>query len=159
MNIKVMTLEELLKLSQEIKLEVKLRKQKLEKVENVIEETEEKYTFYFEYTQNKRYKQAYVAKLINVNNKVERNFYNFEKVYFDSDLTISGEYKAKELDIVDIVGELNIVLNGALVNLNIETSNQKNLVYRFVKKQVELDDVLTLIKKDENFEVLDELKD
>jgi len=159
MNLINMSLDELLELSNDIAKEIKNRKSKIENIEKNIEKTQEKYEFYFEQSTS-GYKRPYIAKMVNINNKIERSFYNFELVK-ENDMTVYGNYKARENDILDVWGEFNIVLNGELKKLKCDNSSQKTLIYKYVKNIVVLEDVLTLldVQKIEDFEVLDELKD
>jgi len=157
-----MSIEELLTLAKEITKEINFKRQQLDKIESVLNQTEEEYVFEFEanYARARKVDFPYVAKLYVKNQKIERKFFDFEKAYLGDERTVFGKYKAKNYDIIDITHELYIVLCGELKKIELKTSASKALVYKFVKKEVELEELMTLVKQESKFfGVLDELKE
>jgi hypothetical protein len=87
-----LNLEQLKKL----KLVVDKRIQELESTES------KEYEFDFEATNDPRKRIPYVARITEVNGKLERDFINLNKEYGKNTVTISGGYTAKEDEIIEI---------------------------------------------------------
>ena len=89
--IKNLSDEELEKLSKIIKNELKERYQ-----------DKNEFVFNFEATNDPRKGVPYVAKLFIDDDKLQRQFFDLEKVYGKKEVTISGKYTAKPGDIIEI---------------------------------------------------------
>ena len=89
--IKNLSNEELEKLSKIIKNELKERDQ-----------DKNEFVFNFEATNDPRKGVPYVAKLFIDDDKLQRQFFDLEKVYGKKEVTVSGKYTAKPGDIIEI---------------------------------------------------------
>lgn len=112
-NVNELNLEQL----KGLKLVVDKRIQELESAES------KEYEFDFEATNDPRKRIPYVARITEVNGKLERDFINLNKEYGKNTVTISGSYTAKEDEILEIrtggswkndYREMYIVHNGEL---------------------------------------------
>jgi len=90
MELRNLTLEQLKELKAEI--------------EKLIEEKEtqkDEYTFYFEATEEARKGYPYVAKLSLKDNRIVREFKDLNRDYAGKEVIVSGDYKAREGDIIE----------------------------------------------------------
>jgi len=81
-------LEDLIRLAQEVLAE----KRRAEKT----------FEFEFEATNDPRKGVPYVARLFVKDGKIQREFFNLDKVYGKKEVTVSGKYRAKPGDIIEI---------------------------------------------------------
>lgn len=168
MIIKDMSLEELVKLSDDICNEIKLRKKELNKVvaiidKNLLNEYE------FEFNENRFDNNCpFVAKItysINAKNGIEREFKNLDKTNFGKEYFVCGKYKVKEGEVLEIRDSMArgfcIVYQGNLKFI-CETNDTKSIstLKRYLREELDINTLLELIGiKEVDTEVLDELKD
>jgi len=92
LNLKEMKKEELEELKRRIEEELKSR----ENGDN------KEYEFWFEYSNDPRKGVPYAAKIVMVDGKLERQFFDLDKDYGKKIVTVSGEFIAKEGDIIEM---------------------------------------------------------
>jgi hypothetical protein len=173
-ELRQMPLESLIDLATQIKNEIHVRREEVEKAydeinEILVESNELKFEFYAE--TNEQYNKRYVARLRGTSKDYgfKREFYDINITRNkDSDLVIySGSYNVKESDIIEIkegsiIKEYYIVHNCELKFLCTEQEVKiVALIKRYLDKAITKSKLLARadIWEEDSYEVLDELKD
>lgn len=161
-----MTIEELRQLAKNIKIELDNR---IEEIKEVKKEVEtlclEEYEFYFKTECTYTYK-GYVAKCY-YEKGLQRKFYNIEETKNNRDIVIEGNFKAKELDILDIrhrninYGDdgYYIILDGKLTQICDKNDiHEISAIKRYLKGEIIFDNFLEIVGlKEIKVGVIDEL--
>jgi len=145
MDIEKMSIEELEELQQKV----------IKKLAELKASNKETFEFNFEFTQcDSRKGTPYAAKLvINDEGKIDREFFELDKEYGKKSVSVSGTYKAKVGDIIeqreggswknDYRYWYLVTEDGKLEKVaDIDNSNRKSLVKKYLKNEIEAKDLL-----------------
>lgn len=139
-------------------------KLKLEVIKKQKDELADEYEFKFQSTRSN--KIPFVAKVVYQNNNLERLFKQLDKTEgYGREVTVSGKFKAKEKEILDIRDDSGrayyAVVNGELIKISDSNDSiEVDRLKQYLKGDIEFDTLYQLYYKDEReVEVLDELKD
>lgn len=139
-------------------------KLKLEVIKKQKDELADEYEFKFQSTRSN--KIPFVAKVVYQNNNLERLFKQLDKTEgYGREVTVSGKFKAKEKEILDIRDDAGrayyAVVNGKLIKISDSNDSiEVDRLKQYLKGDIEFDTLYQLYYKDEReVEVLDELKD
>lgn len=139
-------------------------KLKLEMIKKQKDELADEYEFKFQSTRSN--KIPFVAKVVYQNNNLERLFKQLDKTEgYGREVTVSGKFKAKEKEILDIRDDSGrayyAVVNGELIKISDSNDSiEVDRLKQYLKGDIEFDTLYQLYYKDEReVEVLDELKD
>lgn len=167
MDLEKMTIDELKKLAINVKVELHKRIKEIKEAQVEVNKILDKtYTFYFKTECDVR-NRGYVARCTYSKNGIERHFKILEETRFDKDVVIEGNYKASELDILDIryrnsdYGEANyyIVLNGELKKIcSYNDIHKISVMKRYLKGEIVFENFLEMVGINEvKAGVIDEL--
>lgn len=133
-SLKELSIEELKTLAKDIRTEIDSRIIDLKDARADVMETFDEYNFYFK-SENNRRDMPYVAKCVYVEGKgLKRRFKDLETTYAGSYVVVEGDYKAKELEVLDI----------AYRNYNFGTSGFYIVLNKELKLICEKDDALKI---------------
>lgn len=139
-----LTIEELGELKRLVEKEIEKRKN----------ETSKEYEFDFEYENDPRKGVPYAAKLVwnKENKKIERIFFDLEKIYGKKNVLVHGKFKAKEGEIIEIrkggswkndYRSWYVVHDAQLVKVaDIDSASQKLVVEKYLKGDITLEELL-----------------
>lgn len=139
-----LNLEELIQLQTQVNSEIETRKK----------EDLKEYTFSFEESNDPRKGVPYVAKLkiAEDGNKLDREFFNLNRQYGKKSVTVYGDYKAKDGDIIEIRtggSWKNDYRNWYLINegeqihvADIDSSSDKVDVEKYLKNQITKEELI-----------------
>jgi hypothetical protein len=147
-QLEALSIDQLINVKNEIEELIKKKK----------EEIDQEYEFDFEATDDPRKGVPYVAKLfITEDGKLEREFFKLDRIKGKKSITVSGKFKAKEGDIIEIrwggswKNEYRywyIVHDKDLCTItDIDNSKKKEKVIKYLKRMITKEDILKEIEE------------
>lgn len=146
-QLETLSIDQLINIKNEIEELIKKKK----------EEIDQEYEFDFEATNDPRKGVPFVAKLLIKNGKLEREFFELDHTKGKKSITVSGKFKAKEGDIIEIrwggswendYRYWYIVHDKDLYKItDIDNSRKKDKVIKYLKGMITKEDILKEIEE------------